>query len=452
MRVLVQLRHSPSLAAAAAAGEPTRALALGAEPLAPGFTLDGDYEPVLLPTPVADEQGANPFALAQPLDFSLKPEVATYLVRGQVADADVDQSVQALTLSNPDVIGVFSDPVIERCICPERAIGTHQDVARVLGVQTLANRGLNGRGVPVAVVDSGINRAHLVTRGQNPRIDARKSWSPAGVTSKPGRHPVDHGTMVAFDIGITAPRSPLLDYALLLSTRPGPTVMAGYLSDAVAAYGKLLRIVRAVPANRRRLVVNNSWGMFSPSWDFPIGHPGNYSNNPAHPFNVIVASLERQGADILFAAGNCGRECPDGRCEFRPNQRPVCGANSHPKVLSVAGIDHRKRRIGYSSQGPGRLSPDKPDISAYTAFKGSLVFPGGDGGTSAACPVAAGVVAALRTKYPPAKVSPAELRSLVYKTADDLGGGGYDHNYGWGAIDPVPLADAVATAARRRRG
>jgi hypothetical protein len=31
---------------------------------------------------------------------------------------------------------------------------------------------------------------------------------------------------------------------------------------------------------------------------FPIGHPGNYSNNPAHPFNVIVATLESAGADV----------------------------------------------------------------------------------------------------------------------------------------------------------
>jgi subtilisin family serine protease len=451
MRVLIQLRHSSPLEAAVASAQPFGALGLGPEALGPGFTLDAEYEPVLLPTPVPTEPGANPFALGQPLDFSVEPQEATYLVRGEVADANLEQTVQALALGNPDVVGVFSDPLIERCVCPERAIGTHKDVARVLGVKKLDDKGLTGRGVPVAVVDSGINRAHLVTRGQNPSIDARRSWSPPGVSTKPGRHPVDHGTMCAFDVGIAAPRATLLDYALLLSTRPGPTVMAGFLSDAVAGYGRLLRIIRNAPAGRRRLVVNNSWGMFSPKWDFPVGHPGNYSDNPAHPFNVIVASLEREGADIVFAAGNCGRECPDGRCAFRGSQRPICGANSHPKVLSVAGIDYRKRRIGYSSQGPGRLTPNKPDISAPTAFKGSLVFPGGDGGTSTSCPVAAGVVAALRTKYPPAKVSPAEMRSLIYKTADDLGGAGYDHNYGWGAIDPVPLAAAVAKAARRRR-
>jgi subtilisin family serine protease len=155
--------------------------------------------------------------------------------------------------------------------------------------------------------------------------------------------------------------------------------------------------------------------MFSPDWDFPIGHPGNYSDNRAHPFNVIVASLEAAGADILFAAGNCGRDCPDGRCRFG-TARPICGANSHPSVLSVAGVDTRKRRVGYSSQGPGRLDPDKPDLSAYTHFRGSGVY-SSDGGTSAACPVAAGVVAAVRKKYPSSVLSPAELRARVREIA-----------------------------------
>jgi subtilisin family serine protease len=298
--------------------------------------------------------------------------------------------------------------------------------------------------VVLAIVDSGINKAHLVQRGQDPRLDTRKSWTPSNVHSRPGRHPVDHGTMCAFDAGIAAPKATLLDYAVLLTKPSGPTAMSGVLSDGVAAYGKLLRLLRRTPVRQRRMVVSNSWGMFSPSWDFPVGHPGNYSDNPAHPFNVIVASLEAEGADILFAAGNCGRECPDGRCQFRTNQRPICGANSHPKVLCIGGIDHRKRRIGYSSQGPGRLAAQKPDVSAYTAFTGSRVYPGGDGGTSAACPVAAGVVAAVRSKYPSKRVSPAKLRALIHKTAEDLGGAGYDFDYGWGAIKPRPLAEALA--------
>src|ERR1043165_4561407 len=134
--------------------------------------------------------------------------------------------------------------------------------------------------------------------------------------------------------------------------------MAGLLSDAVLAYAKLTSILKAMPAGKRSMVVSNSWGMFSPTWDFPPGHPGNYSDNPNHPFNIIVASLESAGADILFAAGNCGRDCPDVRCNFGTTL-PLCGANSHPSVLSIAGVDTNKARVGYSTQGPGRLAAQK---------------------------------------------------------------------------------------------
>ena len=190
--------------------------------------------------------------------------------------------------------------------------------------------------------------------------------------------------------------------------------MAGLLSDAVLAYSKLRTILNGMPVTKRAMVISNSWGMFSPTWDFPPGHSGNYSDNANHPFNLIVASLEAAGADILFAAGNCGRDCPDSRCAFGAAP-PICGANSHPAVLSVAGVDVNKARVGYSSQGPGRLNAKKPDIAIYTHFVGSLVYPE-DGGTSAACPVAAGVVAAIRSKYPVSKLSPLQLRSLIFKS------------------------------------
>ena len=317
-----------------------------------------------------------------------------------------------------------------------------------VGVKALADEGLDGRGVPLAIVDTGINIAYLESKGRDPRYSIRRSWTPQGVQTKPGRHPVDHGTMCAFDAGIAAPEATLLDYAVLLSRTTGDTAMSGLLSDAVLAYSKLLGILQAQPAGRRRLVVSNSWGMFDPAWDFPVGHQGNYSDNPAHPFNVIVASLADAGADILFAAGNCGRDCPDGRCGFGDAQ-PICGANSHPSVLSIAGIDTKKRRVGYSSQGPGRLAAAKPDVSTYTHFTGSGVFPQ-DSGTSAACPVAAGVVAAIRTHHSASQLSPAELRTLIAKTATDLGGTGFDDDFGWGALDGTALVAPLANVKRRR--
>ena len=445
MRVLIQLRSSQRTRSALASRAPAAGLAESLTPAAPGLIVDATYEPVEIPAPQAPEPGANPFALNQPMEFSFARSAVTHVVRGEIADATVSETISALMVSDPDVVGVFSDPVIESMVCPKQPVGNHKDVAKRLDVSYLENRGMDGRNVKLAIVDSGINKAHLESLGRKPKLDTGKSWNPPKVTGKPGRHPVDHGTMCAFDAGIAAPKATLLDYALLLAPPSGPKVMSGYLSDGVLGYSKLLRLIRDTAPGRRRMVVSNSWGMFSPSWDFPPGHPGNYSDNPAHPFNVIVASLERQGADILFAAGNCGRSpCIDGRCDFKRNQRAICGANSHPKVLSVGGIDTKRRLIGYSSRGPGRLAADKPDISSYTEFAGSRVYPGSDGGTSAACPVAAGVVAAVRSKYSAAKVPPAKLRGLIRKTAADLGQPGYDHDRGWGAINPRPLAEELA--------
>lgn len=187
-------------------------------------------------------------------------------------------------------------------------------MANLLDVKTLTAGSLDGTGVHVAVVDTGINMSHLQSIGRTQALDPARSWTPSGVPTTPGTHPLGHGTMCAFDVGIAAPNASLLDYAVLLSHKPGATAMSGLLSDAVLAYAQLLSLLSTSMVET--LVVTNSWGMYSPTWDFPPGHLGNYSDNRAHPFNVLVASLERAGADICFAAGNCGRDCPDGRCAF----------------------------------------------------------------------------------------------------------------------------------------
>ena len=446
MRVMIQLRSSPPVLAAAGFGP--REDAITADVLT-GVDIDRSFAPVLIPTPVRAHATAAAFALRSDTMYTAEPEDATYVVRGSIPDEDPGQAAQTLIARHPDVVGVFSDPVIETCpVCPSTPpVGSDADVADRLGVEELWKLGMDGRGVAVAVVDTGINESYLRGRGHHTAIDVARSWTPAAVPSSPGAHPVSHGTMCAFDVGIAAPRAQLLDMAVLLSSTRGPTMMSGLLTDALAAYGRLLIDIRSQRQDNRALVVSNSWGMFDPKWDFPIGNPGNYSDNAAHPFNIIVASLERAGADVLFAAGNCGTECPDARCQFGPTP-PVCGANSHPAVLSVAGIDIDNGRVGYSSRGPGRLDPDKPDIAAYTHFAGSGVYPA-DGGTSAACPVAAGVVAAVRSRFSAPAVSPKELRALLYKTSVDLGGKGFDAEHGWGALSGDAVGRRLVTAPPR---
>lgn len=442
MRVLVQHVFTPAMAGAAESGQPGP---LAHNELVPGLQLDPDFAPVLIPSPTPPEPGTNPFAYSQRIRFQTEPEQATYVLRGELAD---HLAGSAHVKRHPDVIGVFSDPVIESTLTcgGDPGVGSAADVAQRLAVDQLAARGMDGTGVALALVDTGVNLAYLGTVGRHPHLDTQHSWKPGGVATQAGQHPTNHGTMCAFDAGIAAPGATILDYAVLLSRKQTSPVMQGLLSDAVVAYSRLLRLRRDLAAPYQSLVVTNSWGMFSPQWDFPPGNPGNYSDNPAHPFNVIVASLVAAGADVLFAAGNCGPECPDRRCGFE-NTRAICGANSHPSVTCVAGVDSNDNLVGYSSVGPGRLSAHKPDICAYTHFVGSEVFsPEPDSGTSAACPVAAGVVAAVRTRCPASQITPAQLKSILFKTAKDLGPVGYNYEYGWGVIDVPNLLSQLAAA------
>jgi subtilisin family serine protease len=142
------------------------------------------------------------------------------------------------------------------------------------------------------------------------------------------------------------------------------------------------------------------------------------------------------GADVFFAAGNCGGERPDDRCgeNDRGPGRSIHGANSHPDVITVAAVTVNQQWLGYSSQGPGGLHQRKPDLAAYSHFAGSGVSDV-DSGTSAASPVAAGVAAALRQKYNLKKLQPAQLKGLLQRTARDLDHTGWDYNTGYGVIN-----------------
>jgi len=443
-KVIIELRYQKAVAELAARAERNPTLGLEAAPMPQiaGVQLDPTFPPTALPGRVARIQSESVYNTA-PFDLAVKPEEQTYIVRADVDENQIDE-----VKANRNVVGVFSDPVIEPTIvCPgSPPVGTDADVERLLCAASMRSAGMDGHGVLVAIVDTGFNLAYLNSHGKSPNFDAARSWVPQpGLI--PGQLPVDHGTMCAFDVCIAAPKCTLLDVALLQSTAGGPTIMSGFLSDAVRAYRHLINVMLAPrrPGETRSLVVNNSWGMFHPSWDFPVGNPGNYSDNPNHPFNRIVGDLERAGADILFAAGNCGANCPDGRCQG-VTANAIYGANGHPAVLCVAGVDTTKSRVGYSTIGPGRLTRNKPDLSGYTHFRGSGVYPA-DGGTSAATPVVAGVVAAVRSKKPhdPANPStqPAAIRALVTSTAEDLGTAGYDFEHGFGVVNGCELRSRV---------
>jgi subtilisin family serine protease len=443
VRVMVQMRSTPSLAMASFGPAPTGPILASLSGLA-GVHFDNSFSPV--PIPPAQSAGK-----ALTMSALSKPGPTTYIMRAAV---ERDAFAKFLDRANKDpaVAGVFADPRIQPiATCPSGPIGTDRDIEDLLLVEKLHQLGMDGAGVRVAIVDTGVNLDYLKTRGKTPHFDKDLSWSP-NAGQAPGQMPVDHGTMCGYDVCIAAPACTLVDHAVLASTSTGGSVMDGLLSDAVQSYALLLSYLTKAPQpfagdhTPRTLVVNNSWGMFHPSWDFPVGNPQNYSDNPAHPFNIIVASLESAGADILFAAGNCGPECPDDRCQNATNEG-IYGANSSAAVTCVAGVTRDKDRLGYSTKGPGRLEKQKPDISSFTHFAGSGVY-AADGGTSAATPVAAGLVAAIRRLYPASVLPPVQLRQLLRDTADQPGGAaGFNYEYGYGIVNVAKLLERLAASA-----
>ncbi len=408
-----------------------------------GIELDASFAPVPLGTGRVTEMFVESATPGQSDQF---------VVRGFV-EAASPQHV-------PEVVSgqrVFADiPIQPFVTCgDDPALGDVALVRRKLQAEALAARGLDGTDVAIAIMDNGIDLAHLAAKlGTAPRLDVANSWSTPALTTPPGTYPTDHGTMCAFDALVVAPAATLLDYPIYGRDAPGGSVASGTIGTALQAFASLLTSWRVAFApgglwKYRGLVVNNSWGIYDPDWDFPPGHPGRYIDNPVHPFNQIVGVLASVGADILFAAGNCGAPCANPRCQGRTTGT-IMGANAHPDVLTIAGCDINDARVGYSSQGPSiaGMFAQKPDLTTYTHFLGSETYGTGspDSGTSTACPVAAGCVAALRTRLSPGTHPPQSLFKQLRATArpgPGAGPAGWNGDYGHGFLDPLSAATAL---------
>ncbi|MFC7639996.1 hypothetical protein ACFQX6_02280 [Streptosporangium lutulentum] len=254
MRVLIQLRPSSDVVTAVADPSVTMTTADVSGALSgalPGVVLDASFTPVAVPRPLP---GAGGDPLPEPAaDVLLRRDQATVLVRGEISDDELSNRLTLLPTHRPEVVGVFADPVIEPILTcgGDDPVGDWHDVERLLRVAELAGEGMDGSGVALAVLDTGINTAHVARHlGRDVILDAGRSWVPGGVNGEPGEFEVDHGTMCAFDTLIAAPRATLIDVPVLLSTRPGGSALDGLLSDAVAAFAHLRTVLEDQPWNR----------------------------------------------------------------------------------------------------------------------------------------------------------------------------------------------------------
>jgi thermitase len=142
---------------------------------------------------------------------------------------------------------------------------------------------------------------------------------------------------------------------------------------------------------------------------------GNYTSSAAL-LEACRYAFERNVV-LVAASGNDSTDQPSYPAAYK-------------EVLSVAAVDHNRRRADFSNFGryidvaaPGVDIPSTYIYSDYAALSG----------TSMACPHVAALASLIRSVHPNMKNT--EVMQLIRKSATDLGTAGRDDLYGYGLIN-----------------
>ncbi|MBW6399145.1 S8 family serine peptidase [Roseomonas sp. HJA6] len=351
-----------------------------------------------------------------------------------VVDASDESRSHWCPSESPD--GLFGDRAAAL-----RAMHAAPDSMPVLGLPGM-------EAVHLVMVDTGLPVAMLPPAGLKGWPVLEDPAHPQGPLRQPGMPIIGHGAMVARNARAIAPGVRLLDCPAIPD---GITQLPVFLASVVAAFHQICGTIaewqkkeeaRLLP--RTSWVICNAWGVFDPEPELPgLG----YADNPDHPVAAVLRDLAALSADIVFAAGNCGPFCPNSRCNpaYTGPGRSINGANASPEVLTVGAVRTDGIWLGYSGPGPGiaGLAHDKPDLSAPSQFEDGEGFTPNTG-TSAACGLAAGAVAQLRTRWPSAVVDPTMLKETLWHTAGQPEGpAGWQERTGYGVLNLAKAADAM---------
>ncbi|MBL0716741.1 MAG: S8 family serine peptidase [Desulfosarcina sp.] len=389
-----------------------------------GFQLDPDYKPV----PIRFSGGDLP-----------EP---TAVIRGKIQANNIEKLA-----SNDSVVHVWLDtPIepfeeeeeeeeeekVEQIDCERtKAHGDVHDVIKQLGIDTIWNEGIRGKGITIGIVDGGVDSQDFPSNLSPPQIND-------GYRDDFGRnaHWDKHGNVAAAIVKAIAPEASIFDIRITTNEKPAriSTAIAGY-HWAISQFK-----IKGTPH-----ILTNGWGIYQESWDSA------YANNPNHPFSRKVADAVNEGITVLFAAGNCGEQCPDGRCNENNKQnagpgRSIWGANGHPQVITIGAVNPKGDWIGYSSQGPAVLDPKKPDICGVSHFR---AYSDCDSGTSTACHMTAGIVALLKQKQ--TTLTPAQIKTVLIDTAEHSGTDDWGPRFGHGIIQPQKAIESLSAAKGQDR-
>jgi serine protease len=262
-----------------------------------------------------------------------------------------------------------------------------------------------GKGVVIAVVDSGVDADHPDLHNRLlPQIDVVADGETGDVAG--------HGTHVTGIIAAELNQAGTVGVANQVSILPVRILNAhGWADAATAAAG----VIAAAKAGAD--VINLSVG----------------SSSPSRPLAKAINYAQAQGAVVVAAAGNEGL-----------SGNPVEYPAAYQDVVAVSSMEANGRVSSFANSGR-YVDLIAPGARIFSTLPGGLY--GYESGTSMAAPHVSAVAALVSAANP--SLSAAQIDEVMFGTAvDDLSGNGRDTAGGYGLVQ----ADAAVRSAARQPG
>lgn len=272
---------------------------------------------------------------------------------------------------------------------------------KAIGMEEAWRSGLTGKGVVVAIVDSGLSSSTM-------DIDSSRILPGKNCVGGTGvNDTIGHGTFIAGIIGATKD-----NHVGVAGIAPGVTIVPikSYATSETDFAAQAAGIYAAVDEYHCDIL------------NISAGDPQIVPEVQA----AIQHALD-EGVIVIAAAGNSG----DKELLYPASYDGVISVSSVDKDLVLSATSNRNDHVFVAAPGVG--------VYSLGRLPGTVTL---SSGTSFSAPVVAGVAALLKEAWP--QMTPDDFREILKNSCKDLSTKGYDIYYGWGLIQ---APDAIRAAA-----
>jgi serine protease AprX len=283
-----------------------------------------------------------------------------------------------------------------------------EQATNIVGAPQVWDTGYTGKGVKVALVDSGIDTSHPDLKGKV------AEWKDFVKGKDKPYDDFGHGTHCAGIIGGTGNASD----GKYKGVAPGVRFI-GVKVLGKDGQGDMATIIKGIEyaGNSDADVISMSLGS------------DEHSDAVCDAVNKAVA----KGKIVVCAAGNSG-----------PNEGTIGCPSDDPYVITVGATDKTDHIASFSSRGPCKDGCAKPDVCApgknivscraYGTNDNHAIdtYYISESGTSMACPMVSGCCALMVQKDH--KITPKKAKDILEKTSKQLGGSIPNGDYGYGRV------------------